>query len=85
MSATQNRTFPLASPAVEVPLTREERLQAIERLCERVNGHVKFIARIDSLQGSSAEAKDNTVAAFYARLAALERQLGRICEELQLG
>jgi hypothetical protein len=52
---------------------------------ERVNGYVQFISRIDSLQGSSAEAKERAITAFHTRLAALERQLGRICEDLQLG
>jgi hypothetical protein len=86
MSATSQRFFAaLALPPSEAPLTRDERLQAIERLHERVNGYVKFIALSASMQGSSAEAKENAVAAFYARLTVLERQLGRICEELQLG
>jgi hypothetical protein len=85
MSASQNRTSPLASSTVGAPLTREERLQAIEQMRERVNGYVAFIGRINSLQGSSTEAKEKAVTDFFTRMTALERQLGRICEELELG
>jgi hypothetical protein len=46
---------------------------------------VAFIGRINSLQGSSTEAKEKAVADFFTRMTALERQLGRICEELELG
>jgi anti-anti-sigma factor len=67
------------------PLTTDEGLRAIEQMAEQVNGYVQLIRRIDSLQGSSAEAKEKAVAAFHARLTALERQLGRICEEVQSG
>jgi hypothetical protein len=85
MSATQDRPSPLASSAVGAPLTREERFQAIEKMRERVNGYVAFIGRINHLQGSSTEAKEKAVADFFARMTTLERQLGRICEELELG
>jgi hypothetical protein len=66
-------------------LTTDERLRAIEQMGERVNGYVQFICRLDSLRGSSAEAKEKAIAAFHARMTALERQLGCICEELKLG
>jgi hypothetical protein len=86
MSVTPNRfVAALASSTAEVPLTGDERLRAIEQMRERVNGYVQFIARLDSLRGSSAEAKEHALAAFHARMTVLERQLGRICEDLQLG
>jgi hypothetical protein len=85
MSATRYRNSPLASSTVGVSLTREECLQAIEKMRERVNGYVAFIGRINNLQGSSTEAKEKAVADFLARMTTLERQLGRICEELELG
>jgi hypothetical protein len=40
---------------------------------------------VGELKSSSAEAKDKAVVAFHDRLAALEGQLARIHEELQLG
>ncbi len=41
----------------EAPLTLAERLRAIEQLRDRVNAHVQFMSRIDSLKGTSAEAR----------------------------
>ncbi len=67
------------------PLTTEERLQRIAALGKRVAEYVAFMARVGGLNGSSAEAKTQAVAAFYERLAVLEGQLARIHEELQLG
>ena len=66
------------------PLTTQQRLEGIEKMLERVNGHVAFMRGVDTLQGSSTEAKEAAIAAFYERLAALERQLGRISEGLRL-
>jgi len=45
----------------------------------------KFISGAGALSGASGEAKERAVAAFYERLVVLERQLGQIQEELQLG
>jgi hypothetical protein len=72
-------------PRTGLPLTTAERLLDIEQLRLRVNEYVQRLGQIDSLQGTSAEAKEKAVAAFYERMAVLERQLGRIYEELQLG
>jgi len=63
----------------------EERLQRIEAMNRRINAYVRFRCKAGNLNGTSAEAKDKAVAAFYERMAALERQLGRIQEDLQLG
>jgi hypothetical protein len=38
------------------------------------------MCKVGNLNGTSAESKDKAVAAFYERMAALERQLGRIQE-----
>ena len=74
-----------ARVAQETPLTAAERLQQIAALGRRVAEYVEFMARIDSLNGTSAEAKERAVVAFYERLMILEGQLGRIHEELRLG
>jgi hypothetical protein len=67
------------------PCSTEECLQRIQALNARISGYVEYIVKVDNLTGTSAEAKDKAVASFYDRMVALERLLGRIQEELQLG
>lgn len=61
------------------------RLARIAELGKRVQEHVALIGKVGEVKSSSAEAKDKAVVAFHDRLAALEGQLARIHEELQLG
>jgi hypothetical protein len=81
-------------PAKEAPpmgrgwkpaMTAEERLKLIEQMRQRINGYVDFMCAVGGLAGSSAEAKEAAVAAFYDRFTALDQQLGRICDDLRLG
>ena len=51
----------------------------------RINAYVWCMCKVGNVNGTSAEAKDKAVAAFYERMAALERQLSRIQEDLQIG
>jgi len=67
------------------PGTMAERLQHIESMGQLIAGYVQFIGQIGSLNGSSAEAKEQAVTAFYERMLVAERQLGRIQEDLRLG
>jgi hypothetical protein len=67
------------------PATQEECLERIHALGQRVVGYMKYIAKIDEVRGTSSEAKQKAVTAFYDRLLFLEKELGRIQEELQLG
>ena len=67
------------------PWTTAECLKRIEALGRRINGYVQFIGKVGNLNGTSAEAKAKAVAAFYEKMIVLERQLGRIQEDLQLG
>jgi hypothetical protein len=53
-------------------------------LGERVNARVRAMCQLDQLVGVSAEAKDKALAAFHERLAALEKELGLIEENLHL-
>jgi hypothetical protein len=80
---------PLASAparaAQDPPLTTEERLKRIAALGRRVAEYVEFMGQVGGLNGTSAEAKERAVAAFYERLTVLEGQLARIREELRLG
>jgi len=45
----------------------------------------RFICGVTNLAGTSAEAKQKTVAVFYERLLAFEEELDRIQENLRLG
>jgi hypothetical protein len=63
----------------------EERLERIEVLGERISSYVNFMCQVAKLNGTSAEAKERAVSAFYERLVAAESQLSRIHEDLRLG
>ena len=76
---------PNAGPWYTPPWTTAERLQRIEALGQQITRYIQYMRQVDSLHGTSAEAKEKAVIAFYDRLLVLERQLGRIQEELQLG
>jgi hypothetical protein len=66
-------------------MTTEERLRAIEQLCQRINGYAQYVCQVNGPKGTSGEAKEKAITAFYERMAALELELARIHEELQLG
>ena len=72
------------SPWQTPPWTTGERLQRIEAMGQRINGYVQFMCQIGNLNGTSAEAKEKAVVAFYEQMVVLERQLGRIQDALQL-
>jgi hypothetical protein len=74
-----------AGPWQTPPSTTEERLPRIEAMNQRINAYVWFMCKVGNVNGTSAEAKDKAVTTFYERMAALERQLGRIQEDLQIG
>jgi hypothetical protein len=67
------------------PPTTDARLRDIAAIGQRIHGYVQFMCQIGNLGGTSAEAKETAIAAFHERLAALERQLARIHDALQLG
>jgi hypothetical protein len=81
-------TFPDLEPLTDLlrtpPTTTEERVIHIRALGQRIKGYIQFMTAVSRMNGSSAEAKQKAVAAFYERLAALEQELGRIQEQLQL-
>jgi hypothetical protein len=72
---------PWATPAS----TTEERLQRIAAMGQSVGAHVRFMCQVGSLSGTSAEAKESAVRAFYDRLVAADMELGGILEKLRLG
>ena len=78
-------TEPPAALPQTAPWTTEERLQRIAAMGQRIDGYIQYMCQVGNLGGTSAEAKEKAVTAFYERLLVLERQLGRIQEELQLG
>jgi hypothetical protein len=67
------------------PATAEEFLTHITALGKRVEGHVAFMGAVDRLNGTSAEAKNKALTQFYQRLVAMEGELNRVREELELG
>jgi hypothetical protein len=67
------------------PYTTEERLEHIKALGERIQGYLHFMAKVATMPGTSAEARDRAVEVFYDRLVIAERQLGRVREDLELG
>lgn len=74
-----------ATAALTPAWTREERLRRIETMGQRIQGYVQFLSEIADLKGSSDEEKEKAVEKFYDRMTAMESQLSRILEELQLG
>jgi hypothetical protein len=66
------------------PWTTEDHVVHIQALGQRVARHIQFICDSGSLPGTSVEAKDKAVIVFYKQLLALERQLNRIHEDLEL-
>lgn len=71
---------PWPTPAANL----EERLKRIEAMGQRIDGYVQFICKVGSLNGTSAEAKERAVTAFYERMVVVENQLCRIQEILRL-
>jgi hypothetical protein len=89
-ASTRSSILPLAAePPVGLrgatPWTTEERLQRIAAMGQRIDSYIQFMTEIGKMSGTSTEAKDKAVAAFYDRMVVLERELGRIQEELHLG
>jgi hypothetical protein len=74
-----------AGPWDSPPWTTVERLQCIAAMGQRIHGYVEFMCAVGNLNGTSDEAKEKAVTAFYELLAVLEGQLGRIQEDLRLG
>jgi hypothetical protein len=67
------------------PRTLEERLSLIEAMRQRIDGYVQFICQVRGMTGTSAEAKEKAVKAFYERMVVADLQLGKVEEELRLG
>jgi hypothetical protein len=82
--APRSMDQPYAGPWPTPPWTTEECVQRIEAMSQRISGYIQFMCTLSDLNGTSAEAKDKAILAFYERMVVLERQLGRIQEEVQL-
>ena len=66
------------------PTTTQERLIRIEALGQRIAGYVQSMCRADNSNGTSVDAREKAVQAFYEQMVVLDRQLGRIQEDFQL-
>lgn len=69
----------------QTPITMEDHLARIEVLSERILAHVRFISSIDTLEGTSGEAKRRAVGSFYTCLTTMETALNRIGNDVRLG
>jgi hypothetical protein len=67
------------------PATPEEFQSHIRVIGDRVFEHIVYMCEVEGMPGSSAEAKRKALTSFHGRLVAMETELGRIKEELQLG
>jgi hypothetical protein len=76
---------PITDSLSTFPLSPGDPLARIRMLGQRIDGYIQFMCDVGRLNGSSAEAKNKAVTVFCERLAAMEQELGRIQEELQLG
>jgi len=65
--------------------TTEDRLIRIQALSEKIDDHIEFMHKVESLTGTSSEAKEKAVETFYDSLLVMEQHLKRIRENLQLG
>lgn len=70
--------------ALALYATREERLERIKLMGQRVDGYVKFMCHAAKLPNISGEALDRAVAAFCAKLADLESELASIHDAFRL-
>src|SRR5436309_3080194 len=66
-------------------VTLADHLASIQALGRKVEEHVRFVAGVERLPGTSLEAREKAVMAFHERLATLERILGQTLEDLRLG
>jgi len=84
-SAPRSQPEPPVGNWQSPPWTTEERLQRIQVMGQRIDGYIQFMCKVGDLTGTSSEAKERAVLAFYEQMIVVDRQLGRIQEELRLG
>jgi hypothetical protein len=72
-------------PAEPAPPAVDDRLERITALWQKSSGYVQFISAAGHLGGTSVELKEKALDALCARLVIIERQLGRIQDDLRLG
>jgi hypothetical protein len=66
------------------PSTTEDRLERIRALGIRIDGYIQHMCAVDSLGGTSLEAKEKAVVVFYECLQSFEQRLARIQDNLRL-
>ncbi|MBM4072320.1 MAG: hypothetical protein FJ271_25840 [Planctomycetes bacterium] len=72
--------FAAAAP----PWTLEERVHGIQAMAKRIEGYISYMCTIAGTNGTSYEAKDRAVTAFYKQMVVVESQLAKIYDELRL-
>lgn len=83
-SDTPRATYRNTAPYHTAPWTTDERLQRIVAMNQQITGYIEFLSLPDR-NGTSEESREKAVAAFYERMAVLERQLARIHDDVRLG
>lgn len=71
-------------PGSSPPGNLQERLKCITFVGQRIDAHIRFMCQVSDLTGISTEAKERAVTAFYERIVVVEKQLGRIQDDLRL-
>ena len=66
-------------------VTLADHVASIQALGRKVEEHIRFVATVETLPGTSRESRERAVIAFHERLATLERALGQTLEDLRLG
>jgi hypothetical protein len=51
---------------------------------ERINGYIRFMCALGTLNGTSGEAKERALTAFYEQMVVVQSRLGRIHDDLRL-
>ena len=64
--------------------TTAERLLRIQAMGQRITSYVQYMCQVGDLKGSSTEATEKAVSAFYDQMVVLERQLALIHDEFKL-
>jgi hypothetical protein len=73
-----------ATQTLASSLNSEERMQRIKAMGQRIVGYVESMCQPGDQGGSSAEATEKAVTAFYERMLVVESQLRKIHDDFRL-
>lgn len=73
-----------ATQSLAASLSTEERLHRIKAMGQRILGYVESMCQPGDQGGTSAEAREKAVTAFYERMLVVESQLRHIHDDFRL-